>query len=246
MSCCVLLAYVLSSCAGGEPTPKDAQFEKEMHEWEAGLHKVVQWKPLKIIEAVSRRGRLEALDDGSLKAPARLAEKEQYTIKATSELNEITAFRLEVLPEAGRVGRTGNAVLSEFQVRTAQPALQIAAASADFAPKGFGPMAALDGNAKTGWAFAGATGTAHAVVFELAKPLNVAGETQLTFVLSQDFSSRSLNRVRITATNAAPPVRELPESIRQTIALEPSERSPEQRSELAEYFRSTAKPALQR
>ena len=52
---------------------------------------------------------------------------------------------------------------------------------------------------------------------------------------------QSLSRVRLSATTKAPPVRELPDSIRQTIALEPSERTAEQREELIDYFRPMSK-----
>lgn len=241
-----VLASLITRIALAEPTAADAQLESEMHEWEAGLHRAVKWEPLKITEAVSRKGTLEALPDGSLRAPAARAEKERYTIKASTGLRGVTAFRLEVLPEGGSVGHRGNAVLSEFQVRDALVLLKVAVASADFSAKGFGPMAALDGDGATGWAFAGSTDQAHSAVFELAKPLDLGTEPGLTFVLRQDRGASSLNRVRISATTAEAPVRELPESIRRTIALEPSERSAEQRAELVRFFRTTRKAAVRR
>lgn len=241
-----VLASLITRIALAEPTAADAQFESEMHEWESGLHQSVKWEPVQITEAVSRKGTLESLPDGSLRAPVARAEKERYTIKATTGLRGVTAFRLEVLPEGGSVGRTGNAVLSEFEVRVAGMRLVIAGASADFSAKGFGPMAALDGDGATGWAFAGSTDQAHAAVFELAKPLGLGAEPGLTFVLRQDRGASSLNRVRISATTAAAPVRELPESIRRTIALEPSERSAEQRAELVRFFRTTRPAAVRR
>ncbi len=212
-------------------------FERELHEWESDLHTPVQWEPLKVLDAVSRKGKLEALSDGSLRAPEKLAEKENYTIRATTALRKITAFRVEVLPERGIIGRNGNAILSEFQVT----GVTLALASADYAQKKFGPEAAIDGNPKTGWAFAGSTDKPHAAVFELTKPLNLGAETVLTFTLRQDHSAHHLNRIRISATAKEPPVRELPESIRQTIALEPSERTGAQQTELADYFRPMSK-----
>ena len=212
-------------------------FERELHEWESDLHTPVQWEPLKVLDAVSRKGKLEALPDGSLKAPVELADKERYTIRATTALKKITAFRVEVLPERGTIGRNGNAILSEFQVAGAT----LAVASADYSQKNFGPDAAIDGNPKTGWAFGGSTDKPHAAVFELTKPLNLGAETVLTFILRQDHSARHLKRIRISATAKAPPVRELPESLRQTIALEPSERTEAQQTELADYFRPMSK-----
>ena len=210
----IFCGILLTSVALAEPDG--------IHEWEAELHKVVKWEPLKILEANSRYGELELLENGWLKARRALSASEQYTITATTELRGVTAFRVEVLPGE----RSGSAVLSEFQVEGAQRVLKVAAVSADFAQ----PRFAVDGNAKTGWKL---DSKEHAAVFELAMPAS----GQFMFVLSNE----NLKRVRITATTAATPVRELPESIRRTIALEPSERSPEQRKELDEYFRSTPK-----
>lgn len=233
------------------------EFEDEMHEWESGLHLPVKWEPLTVLAAESRYGRLEPQPDGSLKAPSSLAGKEVYTIRATTMLKQITAFRVEALREGRFVGRTGNAVLTEFRV-TAAPetvapeagaekhpgdalSLKFSVGSADFEKKGFGPQLALDGDPKTGWSLAGATDKPHAAVFELSKPLDAGAGTVLTIVLWQDYTMQSLNRVRISVTTKAPPVRELPESIRQTIALEPSERTEEQRTELIDYFRPMSK-----
>ena len=55
--------------------------------------------------------------------------------------------------------------------------------------------------------------------------------------------SHTLGRFRISATNAPAPVRELPPGIRAALAIEPSERSLEQRDELLEYFRPLSKYA---
>ena len=227
------------------------EIEDEMHEWESDLHLPVKWEPLTVVVAESRHGRLEPQPDGSLKAPPSLAGNEIYTIRATTTLKEITAFRVEALLDSGTVGRSGNAVLTEFQATVAPEnaaprpgnvrSLKFSSGSADFAQKGFGPQAAIDGDPKTGWAFLGATDKPHAAVFELSTPLGVGAGELLTIVLWQDYTMQSLNRVRISVTTKAPPVRELPESIRETIALEPSERTAEQRAELLDYFRPMAK-----
>lgn len=237
-----ILAWLLGPALFAAPSAGD---EEHLHEQEADLHVPVKWETLQIAEAASRFGKLEPQPDGSLKAPAQLSPQETYTIKASTVLRGITAFRLEVLPEGGSIGRAGNGVLTEFQVtvvsgRKYTPVIAIA--TADYAQKRFGPMSALDGNPKTGWAFLGSTDKPHAAVFELAKPLDSNGETVLTFVLRQEFAGRNLNRVRISATTKAPPVRELPESIREVIALEPSERSLPQRAELLKFLRSIAPP----
>lgn len=245
MGWALFLAALAAVADAGNPNPPT--LEDALQEWEADLHAPVKWEPLAVVDAASRNGKLEPQPDSSLKAPPNLASRELYTIRATSGLQGITAFRVEVLPEQGSAGRTGAAVLTEFRVSAARQPVKFSAGSADFAKRGAGPQLALDGDAKTGWSLAGATDQPHAAVFELSGPLTVEAGTILTFSLHQDHPAKSLNRIRISATTKAPPVRELPESIRQTIALEPSERTEAQRAELLAYFRSTSKaPAPKR
>ena len=111
-------------------------------------------------------------------------------------------------------------------------------ASADAEQDDFGAAKALDGDAKTGWAFGDGIGKPHTAVFELAEPLAVGADTALIFTLAQDYGTRhTLGRFRLSATTKAPPVRELPAKLKAILALEPSEREPKQREELAAYFR---------
>jgi hypothetical protein len=111
-------------------------------------------------------------------------------------------------------------------------------ASADFGQEGFGAAKALDGDPKSGWAFLPELGKPHAASFEAASPVAAGAETVLTFTLRQEYGTRhTLGRFRISATAKAPPVRELPAGIRAILAIEPSEREPKQREELAAYFR---------
>ncbi len=113
-------------------------------------------------------------------------------------------------------------------------------ASADFQQEGFTAAKALDGDGKTGWAFAPELGKAHAAVFETAAPADAPAV--LIFTLQQNYGTKhTLGRFRLSATSAAPPVRELPAGLRAILALEPSEREPKQREELAAYFRPLSK-----
>jgi mono/diheme cytochrome c family protein len=116
-------------------------------------------------------------------------------------------------------------------------ALNLETATATYAQSGFGPEGALDGKPKTGWAFAGATDRAHTAVFALSKPVDLGPDTALTITLRQDYGGQhNLARFRLTATDQAGPVRELPENIRAILALEPSEREQKQREELLAFF----------
>jgi len=113
--------------------------------------------------------------------------------------------------------------------------------STDFAQPAFGATAALDGDPKTGWAWAGEVGRAHAAVFELAAPLDAAGG-ELTLILRQDYGTRhTLGRFRVSATTQKLPPREVSESIKAILAIAPEQRTPEQREQLSAFFRPLSK-----
>ncbi|HET6408310.1 MAG TPA: DUF1549 domain-containing protein, partial [Chthoniobacteraceae bacterium] len=119
-------------------------------------------------------------------------------------------------------------------------------ASADYSQPGFEAPQATEGNDKTGWAFAGASGTAHALVVECNPPIMLDRGDELSVSLFQNYGgNHTLGRFRISATDAPAPVRELPASIRTSLAIEPSERTPEQRLALSDYFRPLSKYARQ-
>lgn len=369
------------------------EFEEELHSWEARMSRPAEWRPFVTQATKTRGGSLQVLPDGSLRAPEKLAETEEYSITGSFPAGKYTAFQVEVLPEkdGGRVGRAnGNAVLTEFLVNRAdgkgvpvsgrfvriehesgkflhlaevqtfsggknvaqrgkatqsttgygakadraidgktdgdfdrgsvthndnndkspwwevdlgaeqsiekivvwnrtgfedrvvgakvvlldkarrpvysmkidqppKPSMEfdpakggpiaIAAATATYSQDGFAPAGALDGKAKTGWAFGGATEKSHAAVFELSAPLVVKAGENFTFSLKQEYGGQHhLGRIRISATTAEGNVPALPEAIRNTLALEPSEREPAQREALRNFFRplSTTVAELQK
>jgi len=114
--------------------------------------------------------------------------------------------------------------------------------SADFSQQDWGVEGAIDGGMRTGWAFHPESGKNHAAVFQLAQPITEAGEKELTFTLRQNYGERHiLGRFRLLATKSPLPVRELPPYIKETLALEPTERAPHQRIALDGYFRPISK-----
>ena len=120
-------------------------------------------------------------------------------------------------------------------------------ASADFSQQGFPVENAIDGNhgKGSGWAFAPATNQRHAAIFETKQPVG-DGDTLLTFRIDQNWGDNHvLGRFRISATNAPPPFRELPPAIKAIIATDAGARSPEQREDIAAYFRPLSKAAAE-
>jgi hypothetical protein len=120
--------------------------------------------------------------------------------------------------------------------------LELAEASADFGQSGREVGKAIDGNLKSGWGFAPQVKQPHTAVFVLKQPLDLRADEQFTITLRQEYGKQhNLARFRLSSTDAAEPPPILPAAIAATLALEPSERSPEQRVALADYFRPRSK-----
>lgn len=100
------------------------EFEQDFAAWQETARQGTEWTPLKPLEMKSAKGAtLAALDDRSILASGAAPETDTYTLKLGSELTNITALRVELLPHEslpgqgpGRAPGTGKAVLNHFQV----------------------------------------------------------------------------------------------------------------------------------
>src|SRR5207248_7795143 len=96
------------------------EFEADLAEWESEQAKGIDWNALEPIDLKSYRGAtLSQLPDHSVLAAGNSPETDTYTIKARTDLTNITALRLELLPDdslprqgPGRAAETGKAVLT--------------------------------------------------------------------------------------------------------------------------------------
>lgn len=196
--------------------------------------------------SVATAGESEAAlqTDGSVLVAGPRPDKDTYTFTLDTEIEGVTAIRLEVLadpslPQSGP-GRqdNGNFHLSEFRVAL-QPAeggdaapLAVASAFADFDQAGgWNVAAAIDGKLETAWGIHPEVGRPHTAVFVLARPLTGLGQRQLTVVLDQQHGTGHLiGRPRLSLTTAADPalLRPLPQALAAILAIPPSERSEQQ------------------
>lgn len=188
--------------------------------------------------------------DGSYLLTGENKPVETYTLQVKTNLKGITAFRLEVLPDAalpaqgpGRVAH-GNFVLSEFKATVtlgsgAPQAVEFASASSDFAQDQFPASAAIDGNTKSGWAVAPQFGKRHVAVFETKGDLDLSDDTALTIVLDQQHGTQhTIGKFRLSATTMARPVKieGLSRDISTILALAAEQRTAADRAKLAAYY----------
>jgi hypothetical protein len=229
--------------------------------WEKSVAaEVVAWTVLEPTSFTASNGTTFARQpDGSLLAETLPAgggrpEKDTYVIAAHTGLTNVTAIRLEVLtddslPHKGP-GRqdNGNLHLSEFKVfaeaRSPQPGahasepLVLQNPTADFDQSGWTITHAIDRNEKTAWGIHPQVGRPHFAVFELRDNVGFDGGTTFTFILEQLHGGGHLiGRPRFSVTTAARPVRarKFSEAITRVLLTPTSQRSDEQRQELAAF-----------
>lgn len=243
------------------------QLEAEQAKWEQELAaRPSPWTVLRPLVVSSQHGAEMTVEaDNSVRVSGLRPETDRYVVSAHSDLVGITAVRLEVLPDerlpAGGPGRAdnGNLVLSDFRVTAAaigSPGeawrVDLQNATADFSQEGFPVANAIDdkAGADSGWAILPHNGKAHQAVFETKADLGTAGGTLLAFVLEQPYAGgHSIGRFRLSVTTLPRPVKAdgidgPPEDIREILAVKADQRSPEQRTRLAAYYRGIA-PSLE-
>ncbi len=226
----------------------------ELPAWEAQQAvSEVDWQVLEPAGAVSAGGaRLVIQDDGSIRAEGHAPVKDTYTVVATTPETGITGLRLEVLTDPslpgsgpGRAGN-GNLVLSEFSVRAAQlpdpttaRALEIQGAWAGHAQEGFAAAAAVDGDAKTGWAIGGVKDVHvdRVAEFTFAMPAGFPEGTTFSITLDQQHGdTHTLGRFRLSWTKAAPELLAIPGDVRQALLTPADQRDEAQKAVVLNYF----------
>ena len=213
----------------------------------------VAWTPLVPWKVSANTTKLKVLPDGSIRAE-KAADKADYTLTVPTDLQGVTAIRLEALADDTLPGGgpgfapNGNFVLNEFIVRAApaadpkaEAAVAFASAAGDFSQQGFSPRDASDGapNGGKGWAVVPATGLTHWAVFHPAQPVGGPGGTVLTVRLKQDFGGgHVLGRFRLSVTTAPKPAVGLADDYRTILATDPKTRSPKQSATLSKYVKA--------
>jgi len=233
--------------------------------WEARLAVNEQaWQTLDPTSALSAGGAtLTRQADRSVLASGVNPANDTYTFVANTDAKNITAIRLELLPDASlpqaSLGRhaDGSLVLSRVEVSAAplgepqksQP-LVLQNATADYSQKDYGVENLLGDKPDQGWAVNAELPerrVPHVAVFELKENLQHERGSTITVRLlhTSKWPEANVGRFRVSITTAAKPVRvqSFPEAVRVALAKPAAERSEAQRQELAAYYRTIA-PAL--
>ncbi len=246
------------------------ELDADQRDWEQSLESTrIGWTVLVPRSMASRSGTtLETHDDGTILATGDSPDADVYTLNVETDLNGITAIKLDVLADDSLPRRgpgradNGNFVLSHLAVEALAPgndeprAVVLQNATATFEQKGgnlsvAGAIDAAKKDAKSGWAVADRIGQSHEAIFETKDDVVASDTVRLNIALHQTHGGKhTIGRFRLSATTAARPlpagsstIRGMPDSIAAIAATDAGMRTDEQKEQLSAHFRGVA-PAL--
>ncbi|HET6246523.1 MAG TPA: hypothetical protein VFE47_02405 [Tepidisphaeraceae bacterium] len=243
-------------------TADTPELKAEQEKWEKLVGSGHAWLPLEISSAKSRAGAtLTRQPDDSIFVSGADPDQDTYTIVGTTPIKNISAIRIEALPDlrlpGNGPGRTanGNFVLSHVSVFASpkdamemNPPVEFATARATFEQQNFPAANALVNGKDTGWAILPNSGKPSVATFYARERFGVQGGSTLTIELDHHFSMahHTLGRFRISVTANADPDSAvvLPDDILAALKAPAAKRNDKQKKELADYFRTIA-PSLQ-
>jgi uncharacterized protein DUF1553/uncharacterized protein DUF1549/cytochrome c len=209
-------------------------------------------------------------DDGSWLASGKNPLHDTYTISAPIAAGELTGVLLEALPDPSlpnqSLGRNsnGNFVLTgvEAEITAAslpqQLAVDFTRAEADYEQKGYEvkliveekPKKGKGAKDKKGWAIDGndpAKRVPRKAMFVAGTPVTVPPNATLIVRLKHEssFANHNIGRLRLSTTAMPPSTVKLnggkiPNAIRVALEAEPAKRTPQQRNELAKFYRDNS------
>ncbi len=224
------------------------QRQAEAVAWAAAARaRLIQWTPLKPLEATSKNGVvLRTLDDDSLLASGPMPESDTLSITVKPGATEITALRLEFPPHEslplGGPGRTSQAGFSISEIRVTQVtgsdaiAVCLGKPLADYEYEGAPISAVADGKPATNWRNYPRHGEYRQVVLPFTTALRLSGDDAL-FVEIQQGSVQMVGRVRVSVTGQLLPqsLELAPPVVASAMEIPPSDWTLEQKREVAAY-----------
>src|SRR5262249_52866592 len=151
--------------------------------------KTVNWTVLKPTSAKGNVPLLTIESDGTVFVSGDKSKHDVYDLTFRTDLKDITAIRIEALPDdrlpnrgPGRVnyeGPFGDFFLCEVTLANDGRPQHLGAVTADYFDGNNKPQNAAARNPLTGWSINGGQGRAHAIVFNLAEPIRKPGKLEL-------------------------------------------------------------------
>lgn len=173
--------------------------------------RAVTWTVLKPSEARANIPLLTVEPDGSVFVSGDKSKRDVYDLAFQTDLERITALRIEALPDdhlpnggPGRVnyeGPFGDFFLCEVTLANNGKPSRFGSVSADYHDGKNVATNAADGDPLTGWSINGGQGRPHTIVFNLAKPIEKPGRLEVS-LLFEKYYAAGLGKFRISVATA--------------------------------------------
>jgi hypothetical protein len=184
---------------------------------------------------------LKALPDGSVLAGGAMPASTFFELTASTQLKNITAFRMELIPDpslpgggSGR-GKDGKGVVTLFEARVGSKKVDLSRITADFKSEEselnlvVRPVDQL----KRGWGVNPSMDKPHYAVIEPSRMLSPDGE--MTFRIGSEYEGALVGRFRISVTDSLYP-EVVPEEMVTILRTPMEERSEKDAAALTKYF----------
>lgn len=206
---------VHNTLLAGVEAYRQVQLEEKFQAWTKSVKRDgVNWQPLQPIDVSSPyKTEFEISDDGTIEAVGQNPKEDNYSVLVNTNLDDITALRLEVYsPDEGNKGTGrashGNLVLSEFKVFTVQYSedgklfqVPLSRARSDYAQPQYDAKYTIDGKENTGWAIGGQEKLSHTIVFDITDSVKLSGDVTLKIQLDQMYGNQhNIGKFRLFAT----------------------------------------------
>ncbi|MDB4490138.1 PSD1 and planctomycete cytochrome C domain-containing protein [bacterium] len=233
-----------------------AEFDQAQLVWEASMTEslvATNWIVLRPTESISREGALLTVQpDGSILASGENPERDTYTFRTNAEFKDVTALRLELLPDeslkAKGPGRAekGNFVLGACQLTVGDKPVAFQRATATYSQNGFPVENLIDDNSTTAWAIYPRVGQPHSAILTFTEPIGDGTMQGVTITMPQDFGHQhTIGRFRLSLTTSKDAHVEHArdaalQNVMTILAIKAEERNQAQQDQLRTYFRATA------
>ena len=218
--------------------------------WQAGQRKsATAWTVVRPAKMEGGLTKLVPLQDGSILALGDTTKRDVYTLVLDDLPADITAIRLEALPDerlpANGPGRTyyegpkGEFFLSEMRLMAGGNPVKFSTATEGGGNDGGAAKLVIDGNPLTGMG-AGKVGQAKQAVFNLGAPL--PGRSAALELVFEKYYASSLGRFRVSVAGAAGPVKasELPGEVEDALFVPAEDRTDAESEAVLRYWLETA------
>jgi hypothetical protein len=252
---------------------EDANIDALLAKWEESIRPALAapldaWEPFEPLELRSAGGAsFRRSEDGSWFVEGKLPPKDTYEFETLVPADRLGGIRLEVLPDAsltdGGFSRAGNGniVVTKIEAEIEPPGdakaipVEFVRADASYEQQGWPASSVLRGEKGKGWAIDGhdpeKRSPRQIAVFP-AKPVTLPENARLVVRIRQEaLDGHSIGRFRLAFSGDDPSMlgvggSTLPQAVKDAIAVEPGKRSPQQKAEIAKFYRANVDGPIRR